>query len=181
VPQPPAADDDRETLDVRRVLETLDRRGVEYLLVGGMAARFHGATRTTRDVDVVPRSDAENLDRLAAALRDLGAFLRVGGMTDDEAKALPVVLDAEALGRMEISTWRTDAGDLDVLAALRDGDGRRVTFGELVRRSTSTSVGGLTIHLAALDDIIESKRFANREKDQEALPELEQLRVESTE
>ena len=82
---------------------------------------------------------------------------------------------------MEISTWRTDAGDLDVLAALRDGDGRRVTFGELVRRSTSTSVGGLTIRLAALDDIIESKRFANREKDQEALPELEQLRVESTE
>ena len=81
---------------------------------------------------------------------------------------------------MEISTWRTDAGDLDVLAALRDGDGRRVTFGELVRRSTSTSVGGLTIRLAALDDI-ESKRFANREKDQEALPELEQLRVESTE
>ena len=82
--QPPAADDDGETLDVRRVLETLDRRGVEYLLVGGMAARFHGATRTTKDVDVVPRSDAENLDRLAAALRDLGAFLRVGGLTEDE-------------------------------------------------------------------------------------------------
>jgi len=90
VSQPPAADDDGETLDVRRVLETLDRRGVEYLLVGGMAARFHGATRTTKDVDVVPRSDAENLDRLAAALRDLGAFLRVGGLTEDEAAAMIV-------------------------------------------------------------------------------------------
>jgi len=114
-------------------------------------------------------------------LRDLGAFLRVGGLSDEDAQALPVVLDAAALERMEISTWRTDAGDLDVLEVLRAGDGRRIGFAELVERSSSTSVGSLSIRLAALGDIIESKRFANREKDQEALPELERLKAESEE
>jgi hypothetical protein len=35
---------------------------------------------------------------------------------------------------------------------------------------------GLEVHVAALDDIIESKRAANRPKDQRSLPYLESLR-----
>jgi hypothetical protein len=64
-----------------------------------------------------PRA-VQNLKRLAAAHRVLNARLRVHGLTDDEAAALPTQLDAETLGRIEISTWRTDAGDLDVLTDL---------------------------------------------------------------
>ncbi|MEJ5256194.1 MAG: hypothetical protein WHS89_12690 [Acidimicrobiales bacterium] len=96
-PRQRATADDHEppVLDVRRVVEALDRHGVEYLIVGGVATRFHGAERLTKDIDLVPRSDADNLERLAAALRDLGAFLRVGGMSDDEARALPLVLDGD--------------------------------------------------------------------------------------
>lgn len=74
---------DGPNLDVRRVIETLDRHGVEYLLIGGMATRLHGATRPTNDIDVLPSSESENLTRLADALKELGAFLRVGGLTDD--------------------------------------------------------------------------------------------------
>lgn len=37
---------------------------------------------------------------------------------------------------------------------------------------------GLTVNIAALDDIIDSKRAANRPKDQMALPYLESLRDE---
>ncbi len=87
----PTADGDGPALDIRRIIESRDRHGVEYLLVGGMAARFYGAARTTKDVDLVPNSHAENLDRLAMTLRDLGAFLRVGGLSDEDAQALPVV------------------------------------------------------------------------------------------
>ena len=69
---------DASSLDLERILRTLERNGVEYVLVGGLGARAHGATRPTEDVDVVPRSSGENLDRLAAAPRELGARLRVG-------------------------------------------------------------------------------------------------------
>lgn len=105
----PLAVGDHPDLDVDRVVEALDRHGVQYLLIGGVAARFHGSVRRTEDIDVLPRDDEDNLERLASALRDLGAFLRVGGMSDEEARALPVVLDAYALRRMEVSTWRTSA------------------------------------------------------------------------
>lgn len=162
-------------LDIRRVVEALDRHQVAYLLVGGVAARFHGAERLTKDVDLVPRSEADNLDRLAAALRELGAFLRVGGLTDVEARALPTVLDGPSLARMEISTWRTDAGDLDVLRDLRTQDGRRLDFEDLRPRAAAAVLGDIEIHLASLGDIVASKRFADRDKDREALPELERL------
>ena len=70
---------DHPPLDVNRIVEILDRHRVRYLLVGGVAARLHGATRLTEDVDVLPADDDENLRRLGAALTELGAFLRVGG------------------------------------------------------------------------------------------------------
>ena len=113
------------------MVATLDRHGVAYLLVGGVAARFHGAERPTQDIDVLPRSDRENLDRLAATLVELGAFLRIGGVSDEEARALTVVIDGRSLKDMEISTWRTEAGDLDVLQHLRGEHGDRLGYERL--------------------------------------------------
>lgn len=66
--------------DPDRLLATLDAYAVEYVLVGGLAARVHGATRRTTDLDCVPDTSTENLERVAAALRHVGARLRVGGM-----------------------------------------------------------------------------------------------------
>jgi hypothetical protein len=51
------------------ILRVLDEHEVDYILVGGAAARAHGAMRATWDIDCVPSTDAVNLERLAAALR----------------------------------------------------------------------------------------------------------------
>jgi shikimate 5-dehydrogenase len=97
---------------------------VEYLIVGGAAAFAYGAERSTEDADCVVRRERANLDRLAAALRELHARLRVGGMTDAEARMLPVQIDATALDMAGMTTWMTDAGPFDVLAGLEAPDGR---------------------------------------------------------
>jgi hypothetical protein len=91
--------------DLARILTTLDRHGVEYLVVGGLGARAHGATRPTQDIDFVPNSSRENLDRLAGALRELGGRLRVAGMSDKEARQLPVVVDGPTLAAFGSTTW----------------------------------------------------------------------------
>jgi hypothetical protein len=67
-----------EAPDLPRIADTLSRHRVEYLFVGGIAARAHGARRVTYDADCVPRPSGDNLDRLAAALRELNAR-RAGG------------------------------------------------------------------------------------------------------
>lgn len=162
-------------LDVERILSTLTRHGVEFLLVGGVAAIAHGAQRLTVDLDRVPQRTYENLDRLAAAMRDLNARLRVEGLDDAEAAGLPVRIDREMLGRMEISTWRTDAGDFDVLADIPTGDGRRLRYEDLASRAGVQQLHRVTVRIAALDDIIASKEWADRPKDHEALTELRRL------
>ncbi|MGH2869069.1 MAG: hypothetical protein ACRDNK_16105 [Solirubrobacteraceae bacterium] len=51
------------------LLAAFERRRVQFLIVGGFGAQLHGATRQTKDVDVCPAWDAENLERLAGRLR----------------------------------------------------------------------------------------------------------------
>jgi hypothetical protein len=173
----PADPDDQgaPTLDVDVLVGALERHGVEYLVVGGVAATAYGAQRLTEDLDCLPRREPENLSRLAAAMRELGARLRVGRMSDEESKALPVQLDGPMLAASELTTWRTDAGDFDVLADIPARDGRRVGYEELAGRAVVVQVDQSTVRVASLDDIIASKEWANRPKDHEALPELHEI------
>lgn len=168
-PEPPP-------LDVARILRTLDQHEVTYIVVGGGAANAHGALNPTLDLDCVAERTAGNLARLAAAMRELNAHLRVAGLDDTEAAQLPVQIDADSLARMELSTWRTDAGDVDILANIPDRGGELRGYAQLAERAITLELDGVVVQVAALADVIASKEWADRPKDREALPELYELR-----
>ncbi len=69
------------------------------MVVGGLAALGYAAERLTNDADCVVRHDRVNLDRLGRAIQELGARLRVEGMSDEEAGLLTVQLDGSAPSR----------------------------------------------------------------------------------
>lgn len=161
--------------DLARVVEVLNRHGVEYLIVGGHAARAYGATRYTKDSDCLVRSKKENLNRLAAALRELNARLRVSGLSDEESAALPVQIDAILSQGGSFSNWRTDAGDLDVMKAMPDPGGSPRRYEDLVDDARVLDYAGVRVRVASLNAIVASKEFADRPKDREALPELRAL------
>lgn len=56
-----------------RILETLIEHGVEFIVIGGVAAIAHGVSRITRDLDVIVRPTKENRRRTIAALAELEA------------------------------------------------------------------------------------------------------------
>ena len=174
----PLFDPDDTPLDVALLVSTLERHGVEYLVVGGIAAQGYGAARPTKDFDCLVRRGQANLDRLAAAMVELGARLRVDGLTDEEARALPVQMDGAMLAQNEISTWRTDAGDLDVLTNIPARDGRRLGYEDLVHRANIVQGNGFVVRAANLADIVASKEWADRPKDREALAELREILAE---
>ena len=60
-------DQDRVPLDAAALLEVLERHRVAYVVIGGYAAELHGSVRRTVDIDVVPRTTLDNLERLAKA------------------------------------------------------------------------------------------------------------------
>lgn len=165
-------DPDAPPLDSESLVGLLDRHGVAYVLVGGLAAVAHGAMRATFDVDIVPRWKADNLDALARALRAANARLRVPGV----AEPVEVPLDGRTFGHYEVSTWRTSHGDIDVIAGTPKRVRGLASFDELASRAQARQAFGMTILVADLDDVIEAKETLNREPDRVALPELRQLR-----
>jgi hypothetical protein len=159
-------------LRVRELLELLDRHRVRCVLVGELAAVAHGSGRATFDIDVVPDWTRENLDRLASALVASGARLRV---PDSEPVEFPVV--GNALERFEVSTWRTNLGDIDVICGTpTNRRGVLARFDDLVSRAHRRVAFGITILVADLADIIEAKEALARGPDLAALPELHRLR-----
>lgn len=147
--------------DVHALLEPLVRRGVDFVLVGGMAGIALGSNYPSYDLDIAYARDRANLDRLAAALTELDARLR--GAPPD----LPFVPDAETLKRGANFTFVTPHGDLDVLA---DMAGIR-SYGELRDAAVEKEIGGFAIRVASIDHLIAMKRAANRTKDKLMLEE----------
>jgi hypothetical protein len=67
-----------------RVLEALDRRRVDYVLVGSMAMAAQGLVRATRDMDIFVDPTEANVSRLKTALRDLFDDPEIEGIRSDE-------------------------------------------------------------------------------------------------
>ena len=151
------------------ICRVLNEEGVDYVIVGGFAAVVHGSSLPTRDIDVVPSRRADNLDRLARALKRMNAMIRTDG------DPVPAPLDGPFLANMPLMlNLVTDLGEMDLTFAPSGGLGG---FEEWDVHAIVVEISeGLAVHVAALDDIIESKRAANRPKDQMALPYLESLR-----
>ena len=84
--------------DPRAIFDVLERHGIRYVVIGGVAAILHGAAHVTTDVDVVPQDARDNLERLSDALNEIHARIRVSGEPD----GVPFDHSAEALARVRI-------------------------------------------------------------------------------
>jgi len=149
------------------MLRVLDAHRVEFLVVGGIAARLRGAPLLTQDVDITPAPDRANLERLAGALKDLDARLR----TPTEPDGIPFPFDPGLLENATVWTLITKHGDLDLVVSPAGTGGYR----DLIRDADELKVAiepDLSVHVASLADVIRSKEAAGREKDRAALPLL---------
>ena len=65
------------TIDFLTLLERLAETGLEFVIVGGVAARLHGSTCVTHDIDVVPAVDPDAWAKAIDALWNAGARPRI--------------------------------------------------------------------------------------------------------
>lgn len=147
-------------------LAHLTAYGVDFVVVGGIAATMHGSARDTFDLDICPDQDPDNLEALGRALIDVDARLR--GAPPD----IPFVPDGRALRKIEILTLDTRFGSLDILMR-PDGS---PPYPQLRRRAIRVDVGTTAVLVASIADILEMKRAAGRPKDAEDIEELEAIR-----
>jgi hypothetical protein len=144
------------------LIELLNRHGVRYVVIGGLAAALHGSPSVTQDVDICYARDGANLRALADALGEIHAHLR--GAPDD----VPFQLDARTLAAGDSFTFTTDLGWLDVLGTPSGTKG----YDDLASAADEVEAFGQTFLVAGLDDLIRMKRASGRPRD---LAELEIL------
>jgi predicted nucleotidyltransferase len=145
-PEPP--------LDAERILRALASHGVNYVLIGGLAVQTHGHVRTTNDADLIPAPEPANLERLAAALRSLGARVLNPGEEDTE-------IDARMLLRATIWQFASRDGGIDVMHEVPGGR----TYEELRKDALAVRLGDIDVPVVGLDDLIRMKLARGRPVD----------------
>ncbi len=147
------------------LLHALARGGVEFIIVGGVAATVHGSSRLTQDLDVVYARSPENMDRLVKALAPHHPYLR------GVPAGLPFHWDASTVAHGLNFTLVTDLGDLDLFGEIAGG-GR---YAQLVPDAITINLFGTEYLCLSLRKLIEVKRAAGRPRDLEAIAELEAI------
>jgi hypothetical protein len=145
------------------LLRVLLCHGVEFFVVGGVAAQLEGAPILTLDLDILFDKAPENLDRLLAALRELKARYR-------DPAGWRIEPDLPKLETMQMHLLLTELGALDVLGVIGGG----LTYQDLLSRTVLYELGEQRVRVLELGAVIETKEQANRDKDRAVLPVLRQ-------
>ena len=153
-----------------KILGVLQAHGVRCVLIGGFAGVVYGSPYLTTDVDVVPATDRDNLDRLADALRAMHAKV----WAEDAPQGLPLDSSGESLAQVQLWNLVTDHGRLDVTFLPSGTKG----YDDLARDAVRLTILGVDVDVASLADVIRSKEAAGREKDRLVLPVLRRLLTE---
>jgi predicted nucleotidyltransferase len=139
------------------IIRTLIEHGVEFVIVGGMAAVLQGAPVNTFDLDVVYDRSPENVQRVLSALSKLDAIFR-----DDPRRLRPNESHLASAGHKLLETNR---GPLDLLGTIEENTG----FDELVADSEWLEIGDLRVRVLSLVRLIRVKEQLGRPKDKAML------------
>jgi predicted nucleotidyltransferase len=151
--------------DIERFLKELHDHGVQFIIIGGMAAVAQGSAYLTADLDLCYSRHRENLQKLANALAPFHARLR------DAPASLPFSLDVSTLRSGLNFTLSTDSGDLDLFGEVL-GLG---SYEEATRFCQEVELFGLPCKVLTLEGLLKTKEATGRPKDQRLLPELKAL------
>lgn len=133
------------------LLSALASAHVEHVVIGGYAMRFHGRKRRAKDLDLLVGFEPANAERLFAVLSRVG-------------KIDPVVGKAKLKEPLKQIRWH----DVELLTSI-DG----LPFTDVLRNAVRVSVGELSLLVASVAHLLQSKRVAGRPEDREDVEYLE--------
>jgi hypothetical protein len=153
----------------RELLTALNKTGVDYVLIGGLAATLQGTTRVTSDMDVAYATDGRNVERLCDVINQFEPQRMLLGRPHGAITLTPDLLKREP--RLQLSTT---IGEIDLL---RDVDGFR-SYSAIKTLSEPFEVpeGGGTARILSIEGLLKAKRAMRRPKDEQDIVELEALK-----
>jgi predicted nucleotidyltransferase len=131
------------------VVEVLAREGIDYAVVGALAAAVYGAIRASADADALVSLTAARLSNLSQALKKKGFAVEMRrGDAEDPIPAMLVISDKQG-------------NRVDLLGGLRGLDPQTLS------RTLEVPFSGTTLRVVCREDFIAMKCFAGRPQDLE--------------
>lgn len=156
------SDSPERPLELRELFRVLAEHGVDYLVIGGVAAQIHGRRRTTKDLDVTPAPEPDNFERLTAALVALDAHPAELGPSAPTPTAEQLRLASI------VPPLSTRHGELHIL---NDVPGA-TAYAVMRARALTTDLDGIALRIVGVDDLIRMKHAIGRPSDIEDIEAL---------
>ncbi len=141
--------------DFQDFIRSLNKYEVEYMLVGGYAVIIRGYSRSTGDMDIWVNRTRDNYNRLLKAIHEFG--LPVEAIP--ETKFFSADYDVFAFGKPPYA--------IEIMTAVKG-----LEFASAYEGSTVEIIDDLPVRIIHLNQLIEAKKAAGRNKD---LNDLENL------
>lgn len=165
----------RAPLEPLELLRALLDHEVEFIVIGGFALAPYGFVRATDDLDIVPRPDERNLERLVAACLAMEARpIEEGDLRPEE---LPVPFGLQSL--IDGGTWMlaTVHGTLHVMQTVEGVE----SYDDLRSRANAFAVPEVgSVLFAGREDLIAMKRASGRAQDKIDITALEDAAGDSS-
>lgn len=149
--------------DYAKIIGSLKKHEVEFVVIGGTAAVAQGVPIATFDFDIAYRRSKENCHRLADALKIFHPRLR------GASEGLPFKWDAETIHKGSNFTLDTDEGQIDLLGHITGTGG----YEEIARGAETFQLYGHDVLVMSLEDLARAKKATGRAKDKFHLIEIE--------
>jgi predicted nucleotidyltransferase len=159
----PSRKENPQAANLNALLKGLSEAGIEFIIVGGMAAVAQGAPVTTFDLDIVHHQTDDNIKKLSVFLKSINAFQR----RPDDKIIEPTEKDLKAKGHILLNTRY---GPMDILAYIEKDRG----FKDLLTDAVEIELHRYKVYVLSLHTLIELKRDSKDPMDQYRLPIFEE-------
>jgi hypothetical protein len=144
--------------DYKDILRAFTDEKVEFLLVGAYAMAAHGYPRATVDIDIWVKRSRTNAAAIMRAIKHFGAPLH--DLTAADLQKDNMVFQIGVAPRR-----------IDIITSVSG-----LAFDQAFASSVEATIGGITLRVLSLDDMIRNKRAIGRIKDLADAEALEALR-----
>ena len=141
--------------DLREFLESLNSRGVDYVIVGAHSLAFHGRPRYTGDLDILVRATSENASKLVDLLNQFG-FAGTGFKESDFTESEKMIQLGRPPNRIDLLTSITGVSSDKAFAT-----------------KVPAELDGIPVFVLSKDALIQNKRAVGRSQDLADLEALE--------
>lgn len=157
---------------IARLLSQLSEAGTRYLVVGGVAVVLHGYLRATADLDLVIELEPENLQKALELFEREGFHPRPPVPLRSFADPAERHRWKEEKNLQVFSLWHGNTPGFEVDIFVEEP----FPFDAAFQRCMTATIGGISIQVASIEDLISMKRAAGRPKDMEDIDALLALR-----